>query len=233
VIESPDMNPPGSEIQLYLASNSPRRRELLSIAGFGFKLLPVQVDETPLPDEQGIDYVKRIASHKALAACVHQGVQGVIISADTAVIGLNRDGATEIYGKPKDPAEAIRMLRRLRGQAHQVITAIKVLRTQDGTGWLDSCITEVPMRAYSDAEINAYVATGDPMDKAGAYAIQHAGFHPVENLQGCYANVMGLPLCHLTRCLNRLGIFSPVNVPQACQAALGYNCFVYPQILKP
>jgi septum formation protein len=202
------------------------------MAGFGFKLLPVQVDETPLSGEQGVDYVKRIASQKALAASTHPGAQGVIISADTAVIGFSGDGALEIYGKPKDRAEAIRMLRRLRGQAHQVVTAISVFYIQDGTSWLELCTTSVPMRDYSDAEINTYVATGDPMDKAGAYAIQHADFHPVENLQGCYANVMGLPLCHLTRRLKRLGIFSKVDLPQACQAALGYNCFVYPEILK-
>jgi septum formation protein len=226
------MHPPSNEIQLYLASSSPRRRELLAMIGFRFKLLPVQVDETPLPGEPGPDYVKRIAGHKALAARAQPAVQGVIISADTAVIGSSGDGALEIFGKPKDAAEASFMLRQLRGRAHQVLTAIEVFCTQDGTGWLDMCTTRVPMRAYSDAAIDAYVATGDPLDKAGAYAIQHAAFHPVENLQGCYANVMGLPLCHLTRRLNRLGIFSQVDVPQACQVALGYNCFVYPAILR-
>jgi MAF protein len=226
------MHPQGSLVQLYLASHSPRRRELLSMLGFEFALLPVQVDETPLPGEQGPHYVSRLASHKARAASAQPGVQGVIIAADTAVIGHNGDGALEIYGKPKDTTEAARMLRRLRGQPHQVFTAIKIVNTRDDSGWLDLCTTNVPMRDYGDDEIAAYVASGDPMDKAGAYAIQHAGFHPVENLSGCYANVMGLPLCHLTRNLVQAGIFPRVNVPQACQSALGYNCRAYPDILE-
>jgi hypothetical protein len=88
------------------------------------------------------------------------------------------------------------------------------------------------MKRLSDVEIDAYVATGEPMDKAGAYAIQHAGFHPVENLAGCYANVMGLPLCHLVRTLKKLGIRPQVDVPSACQTGLGYNCHVYHEILR-
>ena len=87
------------------------------------------------------------------------------------------------------------------------------------------------MRKYDDAEIKDYVSSGDPMDKAGAYAIQHAGFHPVERLDGCFTNVMGLPLCHLTRQLSHIGITPQVDVPQACQAANGYNCPVYHKIL--
>src|SRR5512143_1080492 len=88
------------------------------------------------------------------------------------------------------------------------------------------------MRYYADVEIRIYVASGDPLDKAGAYAIQHVGFHPVEKLSGCFANVMGLPLCHLARSLSQLGINSPINVPQACQAALQYSCPVYHLILE-
>ncbi len=202
------------------------------MAGFGFEPLAVQVDETPLQGEQGVDYVKRIAGHKALAASKLPGIEGVVISADTAVVGFGREGALEIFGKPKDSAEAVQMLQRLRGRTHQVLTAINTFITRDGTSWLDLCTTQVPMRDYSDAEIDAYVASGDPMDKAGAYAIQHTGFHPVKHLQGCYANVMGLPICHLTRRLSRFGISSRVDVPQACQAALGYNCPVYSDILK-
>ena len=88
------------------------------------------------------------------------------------------------------------------------------------------------MRDYTDEEIKTYVASGDPMDKAGAYAIQHKGFHPVKELHGCYANVMGLPLCHLTRNLIKLGLPPLVNIPQVCQAALGYDCPVYAQFLQ-
>ena len=123
------------------------------------------------------------------------------------------------------------MLRQLRARTHQVLTALAVLQTGSGRLLLDICVTDVPMRAYSDAEIEAYVASGDPLDKAGAYAIQHAGFHPVKSLDGCYANVVGLPLCHLARMLHRLGLPPRANLPLACQAALGYQCPVYEQIL--
>jgi septum formation protein len=232
VLELPDMHPQGSSLQLYLASNSPRRRDLLALIGFEFMRLPVQVDETPLCNEDGKEYVIRIASNKAHSATAILDVCGLIIAADTAVIGEGGEGASEIFGKPRDENEAASMLRRLRGRIHQVITAIQILSTQDALGRLDVCTTDVPMRDYSDAEINTYIASGDPMDKAGAYAIQHAGFHPVENLQGCYANVMGLPLCHLTRNLIQSGIPPRVNVPRTCQSALGYNCPVYLGILN-
>ena len=95
------------------------------------------------------------------------------------------------------------------------------------------CITSVPMRDYSDQEIDEYVKTGDPLDKAGAYAIQHDGFNPVQNLQGCYANVMGLPLCHLTRTLKQFNVVPEVEIASACQNALTYSCPVYQQILFP
>jgi predicted house-cleaning NTP pyrophosphatase (Maf/HAM1 superfamily) len=89
------------------------------------------------------------------------------------------------------------------------------------------------MREYSDEEIYTYTASGDPLDKAGAYAIQHSGFNPVHNLQGCYANVMGLPLCHLTRVLMRLGLDPGLDVPTACQQSLRYACSVFEDILFP
>jgi septum formation protein len=227
------MNPgKRADQKLYLASNSPRRKELLSLIGWEYNLLPAQVDETPQSNEDGMEYVKRIAQSKLLAATRKTDVNGVIIAADTAVLGRNEIGKIEIYGKPSGKSEATEMLLRLRGHTHQVLTALSILHTQDGTILFDCCTTDVPMRNYNDEEIYAYVASGDPMDKAGAYAIQHAGFHPVEKLEGCYANVMGLPLCHLTRSLTQLGIPPKTDVPQTCQAALGYNCPVYSKILK-
>jgi septum formation protein len=233
VLESPDMSPGKSETaQLYLASNSPRRRALLSLGGWEYVVLSAQVDETPLPGETGGNYVLRLSKHKAYTAAGLAGVDGVIIAADTTVIDHGTRENTEILGKPGDQSEAGEMLRRLRGHTHQVLTAISILNTQDGTDLSDLCTTDVPMRYYSDGEISAYIASGDPMDKAGAYAIQHSGFHPVENLLGCYANVMGLPICHLTRNLIKLNIPPKVEIPQACQAALGYDCLVYHQILK-
>jgi nucleoside triphosphate pyrophosphatase len=233
VLESPDMLSPYSQRrQVVLASNSPRRRELLSLTGIEFTLLPVQIDETPLPDEDGLEYVKRIAYNKAVASSAQGGVNGVIIAADTAVVnGFGREKA-EILGKPPDRKAALEMLLSLRGHTHQVFTAVSILPGRGGTMLSDLCTTDVPMRNYSEGEIEAYVASDDPMDKAGAYAIQHAGFHPVDHLQGCYANVMGLPLCHLIRNLRRLGIHPPLDVPQACQAALKYDCPVYTQILN-
>jgi septum formation protein len=233
VLESPDMIPAKRvNLQLYLASNSPRRREFLTLIKLEYNLLPAQVDETPLPDEDGTQYVQRIAASKALTAANLACSHGVIVAADTAVIDPRTDGKAQILGKPADPIEAVEMLHRLRGHIHQVLTAVSIMRTDDGTLLFDLCMTDVPMRNYSEQEIQAYVSTGDPLDKAGAYAIQHAGFHPVDKLTGCYANVMGLPLCHLTRSLVKLGIDPVVDVPQTCQATLGYDCRAYRDILS-
>ncbi len=233
MLESPDMCP-GVPIGtvIILASNSPRRHALLGLLGLEYQPLPAQVDEIPQPGEDGETYVRRIAERKAIAAAAQAGAQGMILAADTAVIDRSMDGNDEILGKPTDPHQAEEMLRRLRGHIHRVLTALLLLRTEDGTMCSDLCSTEVPMRDYSDGEILAYVSSGDPMDKAGAYAIQHAGFHPVENMKGCFANVMGLPLCHLTRSLLRLGIVPNVDVPAKCQAALRYVCPVYRDILS-
>ncbi len=96
----------------------------------------------------------------------------------------------------------------------------------------DLACSDVPMRNYTDEEIEAYIASGDPFDKAGAYAIQHDGFRPVENFSGCFANVMGLPLCHVTRSLRRLGVEAPNDVPRLCQAHIHYDCPVFEKILK-
>jgi MAF protein len=220
------------ESQLYLASNSPRRRELLALGGWQYCLLPAQVDETPVPGEDGVEYVKRVAKSKAYSTANQVSVDSVIIAADTAVIDRGKSGNIQIFGKPRDQNEASAILQNLRGHTHQVHTAISILRTLDDTLLSDLCTTDVPMRNYSDEEIATYIASGDPMDKAGAYAIQHPGFHPVEKLEGCFANVMGLPLCHLTRTLVKLEITPLVDIPRACQTTLGYDCPVYSQILK-
>jgi predicted house-cleaning NTP pyrophosphatase (Maf/HAM1 superfamily) len=135
-------------------------------------------------------------------------------------------------GKPADPSEAKRMLRQLRGRVHQVYTGIAALRVPEGNLLADACVTDVPMRAYSEAEIEAYVQTGDPLDKAGAYAIQHPRFQPVESMRGCYASVMGLPLCHVTRLLERMGLPPRADVPAQCQFFLNYACPVFAGILR-
>lgn len=232
MLESPGMVPGTSNGPLlFLASNSPRRRELLALGGWEYDVLSTQVDEAPHVGEDGVEYVQRLAISKVATAAGQMGVQGVIIAADTSVIDNQVTGKTKIFGKPRDLYEATEMLQDLRGHTHQVHTAIAILNTLDGTIQSDLCTSNVTMRRYSDEEIKGYVASGDPMDKAGAYAIQHSGFHPVEQLDGCFANVMGLPLCHLTRSLVHFGITPPVDVPQACQAAISYDCPVYHQIL--
>jgi MAF protein len=215
-----------ANVKLHLASNSPRRKELMAL-GWEYDVLTPQVDETPLPGENGVDYVRRLAQEKLVNAAAQTHADGVIVAADTTVVDPQPGGVDAILGKPGDQAEATHMLHRLRGRTHQVLTAIAILSTPESKTFSDLCITDVPMRNYSDEELQVYVASGDPLDKAGAYAIQHAGFHPVDKLEGCFANVMGLPLCHLTRNLRKLGIQPKADVPESCQTALGYHCPVY------
>jgi septum formation protein len=212
---------------LLLASNSPRRRQLLGLTGWTFSVKPAEVDETPQLGELPGTYVTRLAADKARAAGSLASPGTLIIGADTTVADGNL-----ILGKPADAAEARDMLSRLRGRIHQVYTALAIYEVE--TEWLetDLCVTRVPMRDYSDLEIEQYIATGDPLDKAGAYAIQHPGFHPVVGLRGCYACVVGLPLCHLQRSLSKFGVVPFEDVPQACQAALSYECPVFSQILR-
>lgn len=212
---------------MVLASNSPRRRELLALGGWVFQVRPVDVDESKIPGESPGTYVLRLAEEKARACAATAHTGPIILSADTAVV----DGE-DILGKPRDTAEAVAMLRRLRGHSHQVRTGIALLRPSDGKLVTDLCITDVLMRTYTDDEIQAYVATGDPLDKAGAYAIQYSSFHPVEELAGCYASVMGLPLCHLTRSLRQLDIAPQTDISGECQSALDYACPISSAVLR-
>jgi len=211
---------------LVLASNSPRRRQLLALTGWIFNLRPASIDESPLPGEHPGDYVLRLARGKA-AASAQEGSPAIYLGSDTTVA----DGM-EILGKPLDEEDAVRMLRQLRGKEHTVYTAIVLHDTLSGQTVSELCTTRVPMRAYGDAEIDAYVRSGDPLDKAGAYAIQHPEFKPVDQFHGCFASVMGLPLCHLERSLRHLRGPSPADVPAACQAALEYVCPVSSAILR-
>jgi MAF protein len=215
--------------RLLLASNSPRRRQLIALGGWTFETAASQVDESLPPGEPPSSYVVRLAREKARACAGTAPSEPamVVIGADTTVV---IEG--EILGKPADDLEAAAMLRKLRGRVHQVFTGIAVLDTASRNMLSDLCVTDVPMRAYSDQEISAYVATGDPLDKAGAYAIQHPGFQPVATMAGCYASVMGLPLCHLTRLLRQLDLHPSAEVPGACQAFLDYDCRVHPSILS-
>jgi septum formation protein len=212
--------------RINLASNSPRRKQLLALGGWDFRVSAAEVDESPQEGETPEEYVARLAEAKARAAVQAQGDE-VIVAADTTVVS---DGM--ILGKPVDADQAVKMLQQLRGRTHQVFTGLVVLRSLDGSMLSDFCSTDVSMRDYSDEEIRTYVSSGDPMDKAGAYAIQHRGFNPARPLQGCYANVVGLPLCNLLRTLKKVGVYARNDVPGACQAALEYECPVFEMILE-
>lgn len=219
-------------MMLWLASTSPRRRALLSLGGWDFQVQPAHVDETVQPGELAAVYVERLALEKARRVTPHASPGDIVIAADTTVL----DGE-HILGKPATPHEATAMLRSLRARPHQVSSALVVLRLPDGFGQAEVCCqdlvtTTVWMRDYSDPEIETYVASGDPMDKAGAYAIQHAGFRPVERLQGCYTNVVGLPLCRLARLLAVLGAPPVTPLTWACFFNGGQQCsFPSEQIL--
>ena len=189
-----------------------------------FEVSPANITEIRKPEEPPVDYVLRLAQHKA--AAIADARAGLVIAADTTVADGN-----EVLEKPADPADARRMLQQLRGRRHHVYTGIALIDTHSGRSYDSVCHTEVPMRNYSNAELTAYIGTGDPMDKAGAYGIQHPGFHPVEELQGCFASVMGLPLCHLLVGLRTLDIMVPDGVPERCQSYLNYDCPVYEKIL--
>lgn len=182
--------------RIILASSSPRRRELLSTIIESFEIIKPHIDENQHADEAPLDYVQRLSREKAAAVAQQIEGEAAILAADTVVIlaadtiGVEENG--DILGKPADAAEARQILRRLRNRPHLVCTAFTLQKgTQQHT---EAVKTTVHMRDYSDEEIEAYIATGDPFDKAGSYAIQHEGFHPVREIDGSYTNVMGLPM---------------------------------------
>uniref|UniRef100_A0A7C3MK47 dTTP/UTP pyrophosphatase n=1 Tax=Dictyoglomus thermophilum TaxID=14 RepID=A0A7C3MK47_DICTH len=188
--------------EIILASNSPRRKELLKSLGIDFKVLPVDVEEIEgKRNISPVDLVKKNALKKAQkAAELCQSEYSLIISADTIVV---LDG--EIVGKPKNEKDAIRILKRLRGKYHYVFTGIVVWATPENIHYISSVRSKVKMRDYSDEEIERYVATGEPMDKAGAYGIQGKGALLIEKIEGDYYNIVGLPLVRLNYLLDKFG----------------------------
>ena len=170
---------------LILASQSPRRREILEQAGIPFVIKPANVDESLLPDEPPEHYVKRVAQWKA--AAIEAGPADIILGADTVVVIHG-----QILGKPLNPADARRMLATLSGREHQVLTGICLRRGTETT--TDLAMTRVWFLPLTRTEIENYVATGEPMDKAGAYAIQGLAARFVERIEGSYTNVVGLPI---------------------------------------
>jgi septum formation protein len=201
---------------LILASESPRRRELLAYLGIPFTVRPSRFEELPPePDTDPAWYAREQALGKALEVS-QRHPNAAILGADTVVALDNR-----ILGKPADAREAWQMLQELRGQTHSVITGIALVTGNNE--WVNHANTLVTMRDYSDDEIAAYIARGEPFDKAGGYAIQDRRFRPVLSCEGCYCNVVGLPLVPTQQTLEQVSLnvlnFRPPDLPPEC-----YSC---------
>lgn len=182
---------------LILASGSPRRRDLLRGLGLDIVVRPVDIDESPFPDEKAEPYVRRLAESKARA----QGEPGELILAADTVVAVDGD----LLGKPQDEAEARSMLGRLSGRSHEVLTGVALWQPADDRLETEVVSTEVFFHPMSESEIAWYVSTGEPMDKAGAYAVQGLAAVFVERLDGNYSNVVGLPLPTVYRLLQAFG----------------------------
>lgn len=196
------LNPLGPRI--VLASRSARRRELLTLVGARFDCFPVDVDETALPMERAEAHVLRLAELKARAALTAGAARQdpaatVLLGADT-VVTIDRD----LLGKPAASEDAARMLARLSGRVHEVWTGLSLLDPADGRAVTQAVRSIVKLSHLDRAEIDRYVATGEPLDKAGAYAVQGQGALYVEAIEGSYSNVVGLPLSHLKHALKLL-----------------------------
>lgn len=201
---------------LVLASGSPRRRELLSLLGIPYTVV---VSNEPEPLLEGIaprEQTVQLALRKARAVAATQSV-GWVLGADTIVV---LDG--EILGKPADPEDAVSMLKRLRGRDHEVYTGLALINAATGVGHTSSIPATVTMRDYDDTDILAYVATGEPLDKAGAYGIQGLGGALVAGYEGCFNTIVGLPLCGVAALLRTAGI--PIAAQPACRRPDGSVC---------
>lgn len=192
---------------LLLASASLRRRQIITKLGLPFTVAVAPTDEEAV-QKQYQGPVEKLgqwtAEHKAMATLtLPEASNRIVITADTTVILEGKE-----LGKPHDAAHAFQLLRSLRGRWHSVVTGVVVSTIVDGNIQMRgaSCTTPVLMRPYSDEEISAYIATGDPLDKAGAYGIQHPQFQPTERIDGCYLNVVGLPLCTLVDLLAQFDV---------------------------
>ena len=189
-------------MKLILASASPRRAEILRAAGIAFTVLSSAVDETPLPGETATDMVRRLAAAKAELVAARAVGPAIVIAADT-VVAL--DGA--VMGKPRTSDDARHMLEKLSGRTHSVITGVALVRLPDVERREFTEITQVHFTALSNEEIVRYLSSGEPFDKAGAYAIQGVAGRFIPRIDGCYFNVVGLPLARLCRELTALGWF--------------------------
>ena len=189
---------------LILASASPRRRELLAQAGFEFRVHPAHIPEDPLPGEEPVAYVTRLAREKAQAVFARL-TGGPAADGDLTVLGADTTVTLDnhILGKPDDADDAARMLRLLSGRSHRVVTGVALV-TQSSTE-IAAEVTAVQFLTLSESEIESYIATGEPMDKAGAYAIQGRAARWIPRIEGCYFNVVGLPLALVSSLLEGRG----------------------------
>jgi len=188
-----------TEPLIVLASASPRRSELLGLAGIKFRVAPADILEEPLPGEEAVAHALRLAEEKARAAALRGSSGRFFIGADTIVV---LEG--QIMGKPLDDADAVRMLTNLSGREHEVVTAYSVLDRLSGACIKRAVRTRVIFKQLAEQEIQDYVKTGCPLDKAGAYAIQGGAAHFVREIHGSYTNVVGLPTCELVETLQQM-----------------------------
>jgi len=219
--------------KVILASNSPRRLKFFHHLGIPFHPESADIDESPAPNEPPVELVTRLALAKSLTVAARHtsgaAQQDPVPPHDILVFGADTVVAIEgqLLGKPADTDEARTMLVRLRARTHQVHTALALALVSGGELKCQRCLlntTTVKMRDYSDDEIAAYLATGDPMDKAGAYAIQHPQFRPVQSLLGCPAGVMGLPVADLLSLLAAFNLNVERSPIQICPALTGLQC---------
>ncbi|MCE5287362.1 MAG: Maf family protein [Pelosinus sp.] len=187
-------------MKLILASASPRRVELLHQMGLEFKIVPSQIIEDNTLHMPPQELASWQAKAKAVDVASSQA-SGLVLGADTIVV-LNG----HVYGKPQSPEMARNMLSDLAGKTHEVITGVALIDAENNTQWTDYAVTKVKMAAFADCEIERYVNTGEPLDKAGAYAIQEKGAMLVESITGCYTNVVGLPIPLVYKLLKNAGM---------------------------
>ena len=221
---------------LILATNSPRRKQLLGSIGWDFISIAPEIDEQVIEGECPEEYTRRVARAKTQAAKYQPGVSwkkgDLILAADTAVIdsvrGRNPEGEDllKILGKPATLSEAQEMLLRLRGRTHQVCTSITVLDPAVGMIREATEFSTVKMRNYTMNEMNEYISSRDPFDKAGGYAIQHPTFQPVKKVNGCFPNVVGLPVCQVLRLIAESGYYPFINELKSCDKS-EVPCWIY------
>ena len=212
---------------LILASASPRRKELMASLGLEFQVMAADVPEDQIPGEMAQDMVMRLSLDKT-SALVERLKDGLIIGADSTVV---LDG--EALGKPVDADDAWRMLRRLSGTQHQVMTGLSVVNSATGDRQTDWMASDIKLRTLSESEIDASIRSGVPFDKAGAYAVQDQELRPAEWWKGCYSNIVGLPLCRLLEMLRALGHATPDPITLHAPAGCTVTCPFLPENQQP